>query len=660
MFIRLLLFLACALPALPAQDFNPTEIFGPAWSGDAEQGTLALPLRDTPLPGFVDIASSGSGPAHQRVTYAQAGLVVSPGGEQGTVELGFDLGAATATASLQVIELDKGGRLAWHLRGLGAGGEYIVEIARGNKGFSLAIRVRNGARFTTLPGASAEPAEVELPAQFTLEVKTDSLGARFGAGTVSARAELPRGTLVAIAVTDQRARVHTLAIEAVLAPEWKTDAMTRIQARKALERLREFATAGLLAGIRAAEYPGAKALLAAYSDDQRRQRGNRDGTVAEVARALAAIANDLPENALAAHEAGVAALLAGMPAAGYRLLDRAVKQNPTAVSQLALAEACRRMGKADAAQEALARARKDLPNNLSADATLIEARLLADKGLIGEAFARLNAEVERNPENLELAAFADSARMLTQPPTLAVSGVEGPFGVQLISDMPDDLLRPVVARLQLYVRAIRDWLPALPDKLTGRLVIFSGPVDYLSAALLVAGDHLDNVAGMFLAEGMEGKPTILACRAFGEDELTRTLAHELWHMCVRATGAKLPRWLDEGMAVHISAGRVQDGRLLYDTLPVEFAPLAEAGAQTGVEDISRALNAKPWEFYQSGDVRQNYAAGWAAVWGHARDAARHETLRKAVKGDTKAIAELSADASAVAATLSDALKTLKR
>lgn len=656
MSIRLLLFLACALPALPAQDFNPFEIFGPAWTGNADSGTLALPLRNEPLPGFVDIASSGSGPAHQRLTYAQAGLVVAPGGEQGTVELGLDLGAAAATASLQVIELDKGGRLAWHLRGLGAGGEYIVEVSRSEKGFGLAIRVRNGVRFTTLPGANAEPAEVALPARFTLAVKTDSLSAEFGTSAVSAKTDLPRGTLVSVAVTDQRARLHTLSIEAVLAPEWKTDAQTRIQARKALERLQEYATNGLLAGIRAAEYPGAKALLAAYSDTQRKQRTTRDGTAAEIARTLAAIADELPDNALAAHDAGVAALLAGLPAAGYRYLQRAVKQNPPAISQLAFAEACRRVGKADAAQDALAGARKDLPKGLTADATLIEARLLADKGLINEAFARLTAEAERNPENLRLAAFTDSARMLTQPPALAASGVEGPFGLQLISDMPDDLLRPVVARLQLYVRAIRDWLPALPETLKGRLVIFSGPVDYLSAALLVAGDHLDNVAGMFIAEGIEGKPTILACRAFGEDELTRTLAHELWHMCARATGVVLPRWLDEGMAVHISAGRVQDGRLLFDTLPVEFSTLAEVGAQ----DIGRALKAKPWDFYQTGDVRQNYAAGWAAVWGHAREAAGHETLRKAVKGDANAIAELGGDARAVAATLSDALKSLKR
>lgn len=649
MVFRLLLLLALSC-AVHAQTFQPSDIFGDAWSGDAAQGKLSLPLRQAPLPGFVDVAGSGDGSALSAVSPAQTGIAVAPGAAHGTVQLGIDLGATSATAEITLAELDQGGRVAWHLRALGQGGDYVAEVARGEKGFSLAIRVRNRDRYTTVPGATAQ-CEAKLPASLSLALKSDGLTLTFAGTSVIAAAELPEGATFAVAVTDQRARFHSLVIEALLAPAWVQDAHARVQARRALERLREFATAGLLEGIAGQPYPDRDQWLAAYSAEQAQARAKHD------AASLAGLATELPDNPLANHEAGVAALLAGMPHKGLPWLKRAHELKPAPLTGLALAEALRRTAQLGPARKALDAARKQLPPALAADAVLIEARLLADNGELAQAHQLLSAAIEKYPDHAQLAAFAESARMLTQPQTLRASTVPGPLGLSLISDLPDHTLRQLSSRLEPYLAVLRDWLPALPRTLTGRVAVFAGPVEYLSAALLVAGDNLDNVAGMYIPRGLGGQPMILACRAFGEDELVRTLVHELWHLCVRACGHEPPRWLDEGIAVYLSAGRPEQGRMAYDAWPVELADDATA---PDAESLARAFAASGAEFYQPADVRGNYRAAWAAVLLHAQETAGRERLRKAVAGNAEALQALAADAKATEAALGGLLKGLRR
>ncbi|MBX3460427.1 MAG: hypothetical protein KF696_10780 [Planctomycetes bacterium] len=645
--------LALAGTALCAQAFHPSDIFDDAWSGAAEQGKLSLALRNRPLPGFIDVAGSGNGSALGAVGYADAGLTVTPGKEHGTVELVIDIGATSATAEVTLAELDLRSRVAWHLRSLEGGAEYLAEVARDDNGLSLAIRVKTRDRFTTVPGATAR-AEPALPAVLKLALKSDGLTLTLGTASAFAEAKLPQGATFALAVTDQRARMHTLAIDALLAPVWQQDAHSRVQARRALTRLREFATAGLMGGIRGQEHPSRAKHWAAYTEAQRQTRAAADNA------ALIALADELAGNALAAHDGGVAALLAGKPKIGLALLERAEKLEAAPITSLALAEAMRRNGRTDDARAALDRARKDLPQALEPDAALIEARLLADTGRLSEAAALLAKAAEKEPGHEQLAVFADSANMLVSPKTLAPSSVPGPFGLALVSDLPDHVLRQVMARVAPYLSVMRDWLPRLPEKLPGRVAIFAGPVEYLSSALLVAGDNLDNVAGMFIPRGMGGEATIMACRAFGEDELARTLVHELWHLCVHATGRALPRWLDEGMAVYLSAGRPSDGRLEHDALPAEFEDFAtqQSGA-LNADALKRAWSAVPAEFYQAGEVRLNYVSAWATVHVFAGQDAGRDLLRKAISGDAAALKALCADAAGLAEKLPAVLKGLK-
>lgn len=624
------------LPCVSAQSFDASEFFGDAWTpGDEpDSGTLAVPLREGRLPGFIDLGSSGVLPASTRGLPTAAGIVATPE-RRGTVEFAIDLGAKNAEAELQLAELDLGGTLAWRLRGLSdEPAEFLAEVMRRESGFQLSLRVRNGARFIQVPGARVNGIEADLPASLAVRFDEDSVVLTFAGHEVKADARLAGGAMLSVAASDQRARIHTLAVKATLAEAWTHDAAARLQARKALVRLREFATAGLLSGVAAASHPNADALLAGYDEARRARRAESAQAVPpEQAAMLAALADELPENALANHEAGVAALLAGKPAAARSLLRRAEKLDKQPLTMLALTEALRRTGDLDGARRAFAHAARKLPEALEPDAALIEARLLAGRGDLAGARDVLAAALRKRPEHPQLRAFADSAHMLTQPPTLRASGLKGPFGLQLASDMPDEVLRPLSLRLQPYLQAIADWLPGLPEALEGRIVIYTGPVEYLSTALLVAGDHLDNVAGMFIAEGMEGKPTVLACRAFGEDELTRTLVHELWHLCLRAAGgADLPRWLDEGMAVFLSAGRLEGVRLVFDRVPAEFAEaegLLPRATEAG--QLARALEGAPWEFYQAANARLNYATAWAVVWYHARDSSRRGVLLDALK-----------------------------
>src|SRR5690606_21584231 len=141
--------------------------------------------------------------------------------------------------------------------------------------------------------------------------------------------------------------------------------------------------------------------------------------------------------------------------------------------------------------------------------------------------------------------------------------------------------------------------------------------------------------------------------------LVRTLVHELWHLALSASGAVVPRWPDEGMAVMLSAGRVEGEGLVFDRLPAEFASDVITDVAAGAQRGRHAVTAHPSEFYEAARSGENYAAAWAIVWYHARNESGRDQLRQALGGDAKALETLVGDVEALLPPLTAALKALK-
>jgi tetratricopeptide (TPR) repeat protein len=653
--LRIALFcIVCLLSAhLPAeQEFDAAEWFGDAlldYSRDdhANSVRLALPLGGEPLPRFAEIATSTG---TRDYDLEADGLTLKPGAKA-TAALQFDMGVASGTFSVRVVELAPGAILAWRVNG---NSNLLAELLLNDDDAVLRLRVAGRQRYVQIPGA-LEGGSWPEDAMFSVRVRAKSLTATFGELKVHAEANFADGAEVALAASDATARVHDIRASAALSGSWLRDAQSRQAARRALARLTNFATAGVLAGVVSTGFAGAEAALEDYSPEQRRERAT--GTP----EALLAVANALPDSALAQHEAGVALLLSGRALDASTYLERALQLETQAATQVALAEAARRTYEHGRARALLA----DLPEldeALRADMALVRARMLADDGDLAGAARLLERATVALPGHEQLEAFLESARALTSAMQLRNAGIEAPFGLRLLTDVHAERLQPVLAQLAPYEAAIRSWLPGLPETLAGTIAVYESPVTYLNAGLLVAGDHLDNVAGMFLPKGMYGGPTVLACRAFGQDELLRTLVHELWHLALNSTGHahKVPRWLDEGMAVYLSAGRVKDGELLFDRIPREVADvqgLHEAAVTPEV--LARAVESNPVEFYQTGHVRANYAAAWAVVWYLGQSAEHADWLRRAVAADAEALATLTPKVATLAQHVAEALSDLQ-
>lgn len=633
------------LAPLVAQGFDAPGFFGDDFKPAQDRkdaGTLSADLGVEP-PDWMDFTGSGTSRVRGRFAFTADGLVVRPDSDHGTCEALLDVGVSRAAGSVTLHELDQGGAFGFHLRDLSEPDRaWLIELRHLQGGaWQLRIRARaNGGRYVAFPDSRRDFEKLDLPAEFKFEFQAGALSAEVGGHESSAKIGAENGASLGLAVTDARARLRDLKLDVTLHPSWMRDAAQRLLARRTLERLREYATTGLLAGIATFEHPGAGQALEVYSETERRDRAGPGGDPFQRAEVLSRIARAHPDSAFAQHEAGVAAMLAGQVSSGHALLAAADKLLRTPVTGLALAEACRRMGDISSAERALQQARKDLPDALKPECALIEGRLLADRGDIAGAKAVLQKAAADHAGHPQLQAFADSAAVLIQPPTLHALELQGPLGLRLVSDLPDELLAPVLEQLKPYIEKIRLWLPELPDTLEGVLAVFASPVEYLRAALLVAGDNLDNVAGMYLPHGIGGNPSVMACRAFGEDELLRTLVHELWHLALAATGraGQLPRWLNEGMAVFLSAGRIEQGVMVYDELPSEFAAFGDAPLEVlSPERLKSALAARPHEFYVPGEVRGNYLAAWAVVWFHASRSEDLQLVRDLLKGNGAAI-----------------------
>jgi tetratricopeptide (TPR) repeat protein len=649
-FVCLVCLLSACLSA--RHEFDAAEWFGDALAEHSlEDSTtsvrLRLPLNGEPLPRFAEMAASTG---NRDYTLGPDGLAFKPDSGR-TAALLLDAGVASGTLSVRVAELEPGTLLAWRVTGKSS---LLAELLVQDTEAVLRLRIAGRDRYMQVPGAVRRGPWPE-DAVFAVQIRAGSLKATFGELEVSTDADLGRGADVALAATDGPARVQDLRASAALAAPWLEDASTRQAARRALVRLTDFATAGVLAGVTGTGYPGRDAALEDYTSEQLVTRA--EGTP----EALTELARDLPESALAQHEAGLALLLSGYVLDAYRFLDAAHRLQPRDVTVVALAEAARRTNRHSRARALLAELDEPDPA-LRADVAIVRARILADDGDLPGAARLLEDAASAMPGLEELEAFRDSARSLTSDVPLRGAGLAAPFGLRLLTDVPAERLQPVLARLAPYEAAIRSWLPDLPETLAGTIAVYESPVTYLNSGLIVAGDHLDNVAGMFLPTGLFGGPTVLACRAFGTDELLRTLVHELWHLALNSTGkaGDVPRWLDEGMAVYLSAGRLVDGELVFDRIPHEvadFQDLLEAALKP--EGIGRAVDSDPLAFYQTGHVRANYAAAWAVVWYLAQSAEHAAVLRRAVAADADALKTLVPEHEVLAERLAEALPALK-
>ena len=102
-------------------------------------------------------------------------------------------------------------------------------------------------------------------------------------------------------------------------------------------------------------------------------------------------------------------------------------------------------------------------------------------------------------------------------------------------------------------------------------------------------------------------------------------------------------WLNEGMAVYISAGKVREGVMSYRDLPTEFTSFSTeiSKAMSSLEAAQSAMDAGLERFYLPGEQLMNYSMAWALVWFFAeQDMASARALREllsAAPGSRKAL-----------------------
>ncbi len=660
------LFLALVCSGLAAGEFDAVTFYGTEHFSRtaALEGKLTLKLDAAKPPHFVDFGNSDSGPAHERFEFTATGLVLKPASERESCEIELDVGAKQCSASFNVVELDMDAGIAFHLRGLAEDGpEFVIEVKRSISGAHLAIRTRTVNGFRELAGAELRGHDFSKTHALTLKITPENLSAKFADAKADARAK-PGAFSLGVAANDRRARVSSLELELHFDDAWAEEAQARLQARLVLSRLNEYCTQGLLSGLSQSKLPTQDADLKQYTAKEQvaRTTALTNSSFAERFSALDALAAAKPKIALAVFESGVSAMLAGYPMIARERLEAALAISDCALIRLVVAEACRRLREFENAQTHLAKAGAGIEDALRPDLELLQGRLAAARGDIAGARKLLAAAHDKWKTHEQLAVFAESADELAEP-RLSAAAVTGPLGLTVLSDLDEKSIQKLLSRLSPFLERIRYWLPELGKKLDGTIAIYTSPTAYLRAAVLVAADSLDNVAGMFLPAGIGGGRSVIACRAFGEDELVRTLAHELWHLAVSTTAQSgMEPWLNEGMAVYISAGQLREGSLRFNALPTEFGAATSevASALADSTAAQAAVEAGLARFYLPSSQRLNYAMAWALVWYHAEnDMASERALRTLLSGDEKVRAALKKDLAQVMPRVAKALKDRK-
>ncbi|MDC1141792.1 hypothetical protein OAU50_01765 [Planctomycetota bacterium] len=620
--------------SVSAQSFDPAEYFDPSdVSKNADTGLVEVreALTGEKLPSWVRVSVSGPGLAGKRFDVDSPGLVFKPDKTSGTVEAGLSVKITDGSFSVQVVELAVKASVAWHVHT--DSNEYLIELkhTKPDEG-RFTVRVFTGRRFMVVGVCDQTLSTFALPMTLSIDVAAKSLSAKLKmpAQTIAQTAPIEGKTFQAgLAVSDSRAKVKDLVVAGIFDADWQSEAASQMFAERALADLSQYARNGATRGLFAATHPDFDAQWKALSEVQRKHwqtaskaadfktltelAGKQGGLLYEVGR-LAASIGEYPA-AVAKFEASFVA--SKFPIAKLAAIEAAYVTGQEAGAIKVLRAAENTLGKLNAAQQA------------EFDLMLARYRVAGGDGIGSAAGLAQHAEAENVRPALQ--AFAASAQELLQP-SIPLHEVTGPFGVQVLTDLPVAELKALFETLKPIEREIKNWVPEKQaDCSTGFLAIYTDPVRYLTAALLPAGRNLDQAAGMFMKRGIGDAPTILACGAFGRDELYRTLSHELWHMV--ASKNDIPRWLDEGMAMCLSTAREDAGTMSFDAMPSELTPAQreQVFAMT-IEDVEAALKADAQEFYGKG-VRINYAVAWAWVWWLSESTEGRQQLRAAIQGE---------------------------
>ncbi|MHC4839385.1 MAG: hypothetical protein ACYTDT_00280 [Planctomycetota bacterium] len=641
--IILTLLLSCSASA---QSFDPAEYFAPSKvTKNDKTGLIDVSdeLTGKELPGWVRVSLSGSGLAAKRFSVGETGLELKPDKDSGTVEAGLNLKITEGSFSVQVSELAVKASIAWHIHT--EADEYLVELKRTKVDEGrLRVRVFNGRRFMVVETCDQTIANFEPPARLGVSLSMKGVTATLKGESVDVTLKGPMNGATfraGLAVSDARAKAKDLKLSGMFSPDWELEAASQMHAERALANLSQYAREGATRGLFEAEHPNFDAEWKALGKDNRKLwKSARKVDDFKTLQRMAGEAGGL------LYEVGKLAQRKRKYELATECYEISYEKSKFIPAQLAAIELRHVPGqeestikKIKSAQEYIVKMEPAIQAEF--DLMLARYRVAGGTGLAGAT--NLAGHVETDSLRPALQAFAESANELMQP-SVPLLEMKGPFGVQLLTDMPEAELKALLETLKPVEREIKNWIPEKQaDCSDSYLVVYTDPVRYLTAALLPAGNNLDHAAGMFMKRGINDKRTILACGAFGRDELYRTLSHELWHMVASAND--IPRWLDEGMAMCVSTATTDGGIVDFASIPTELDEAQRKLAfEMTAEDVKAALGADGHAFYGK-DVRKNYALAWAWVWWMSENADGRKLLRTAIKGEE---VELAIDEAGVA------------
>ncbi|MCF6227342.1 MAG: hypothetical protein L3J82_01585 [Planctomycetes bacterium] len=628
--------------AMSAQEFDPNEYFGPSKVAvNPKTGLTKVTdtLSNNELPSWLRVSVSGAGLAEKRFTTSKAGLELKPDKDSRTIEITLNAEIISGLFTIEVTEMAVKASVAWHISTEKA--EYLVEVKRtkADEG-RLRVKVFNGRRFMVMRGTNIELKIFTLPFTLAASVSGQKLDVELTrTATIKCSTKLEGQKYRAgLAVSDSRARVRDLRLEGIFSTEWKAEAVARMLAERALANLSVYALEGATRGLFQATHPEFAAQWQALTEPNRAV-----WTEAAEKNDFSKLVEQAGKSGGLLFEIGKLAVEAKEFETADSNFEASFKHSEFVLAKLAALELRHKVGKEVETIKAINETRKYLANAtpaIQAEFDLMLARYRVANGEGLSSAAPLTKWADSKKARPALQAFARSAQELMQP-SVPLQETSGPFGVRVLTDMPEAELAALLETLKPVISEIKSWTgEENPDFSSGYLAIYTDPVQYLTAALLPAGNNLDHVAGMFLRRGIGDSKTILACASFGRDELHRTLSHELWHMAV--SEQNIPRWLDEGMAMCLSTAIDEGGFVKFAAIPKELDEIQRKQVfNLTAKDVEMALQADGQKFYGP-EVRKNYALAWAWVWYLSQSSTGRKVLRKAVKGggvDTSISAE---------------------
>ena len=630
-FFSLLVLLSAS--ALAAQEFDPREYFGPSEVAvDKKSGFTKVTdtLANSELPSWLRVSVSGVGLAAKRFNLSDSGLELTPDKDSRTIETTLNAEIISGLFTIEVTEMAVKASVAWHIRTEKA--EYLVEVKRTKVDEGrLRVIVFNGWRFMVMRGTNIYMKSFILPFTLKASISGKKLDVELNStDTIKCSTKLEGQSYRAgLAVSDSRVRVKDLRLEGVFSTEWKALAAAQMFAERALANLRMYALEGATRGLFKATHPKYSGQWQGLSKQKRAAwkqatAKNDFSKLVELAEKASGLLFEIGKLAVVAEEYETAA----------SNFEASFEHSKFVQAKLAALELRHTAGEETETIRAVIAARihltaGDQQEKAEFDLMLARYRVANGEGL--SVAAPLIKWAESKNARPALQAFARSAQELMQP-SIPLLETTGPFGVSILTDMPQAELDALLETLKPIIREIKNWTGEdNSDCSGGYLAIYTDPVQYLTAALLPAGNNLDHAAGMFMKRGINNSRTILACASFGRDELYRTLSHELWHMVV--SKQDIPRWLDEGMAMCLSTAVDEGGLVRFATMPTELDEIQRKQVfNLTVKDVEMALHADGQKFYGA-EVRKNYATAWAWVRHLSQSSTGRKMLREAARGE---------------------------